>query len=100
MEVAEVDVAGERPQGARQALEQGRLARAVRADDGAERRGGKVAVQVVDRGPSLIAERQVLYADGPHGSGQGPEDRAPDDGAAEGRKRQPRPKAKIDEIEA
>src|SRR5262249_6850369 len=56
---AQVDPAGERRQDADDAFEQGRLAGAIRTDDGHERATLDRAVEVVHGRMTVVAERQI-----------------------------------------
>ena len=65
---ASLNAAGKGPQRAGQALEQGRLARPVRADNGAHLARCKGAGKVVHGRAPLLAQRQVFEGDCDHPS--------------------------------
>ena len=61
---AEIDAAGERPQQPDDGLQQRGLAGTVGADDGGERARAEAAADVMDRGMAVIAEGEIIEADG------------------------------------
>ena len=69
VEAVAVEAAAERLELADDALEQGRLAGAVRADDGEQRAALDLAGDVMHGGMPVIAERQVVEDDGRLGGG-------------------------------
>ena len=79
-QAAQVDAAGERLEHADDALEQRRLAGAVRADHRHQRAGCDLAVQMMHRRMAVIAERQIAEGQRRAHDRHRPEDRAPQRG--------------------